>query len=136
MIKRFCSRRIVLTTTAAVLFASVCVVSFLRTNSRPVNEPTKSMLFSNLAIYRHLGNGVYKIDATPILELTREIIGDDNNNKVYFDETSQSLVVTSTPENLKRIGTRFHNMYRAIGVELKMSQLHNTLNLTSRNGMR
>ena len=67
------------------------------------------------------------VDATPVLELAREIVNDDKSSKVSFDEASRCVIVTSTPENLQRIRTRVYSMYRAIGVALRSSGTYNSI---------
>ncbi len=127
MLFRFCTRRSVLSATIVVCAMCICIICFMNAIRRPEPTHTGSYVFSNLAIHRHLGNGVYRVDATPVLELAREIVSNDKSSKVSFNEASQCLVVTSTPENLQRIQTRFYNMYRSIGVELKSSGPYNSI---------
>ena len=123
MLIRFLKSRSVLSALMVVFALGIGIICLMNANSRPKPTMTGSYGIEYFAIHRHLGNGDYKIDATPVLELAREIVKDDKSSKVSFDERSQSLIVTSTQENLQRIRTRMDNMYRAIGVELgpKMS---------------
>lgn len=119
MFIRYCKCRPVLTATLAACALCIGIFCILKMTKTSASTSTSHFVFSNLAIHRHLGNGVYKVDPTPVLELAREIVNDDKSSKVSFDEASGCVIVTSTQENLQRIGTRFHNMYRAIGVELR-----------------
>lgn len=127
MLIRFCTKRSILSATIVVCATCIGIICLSKVNSRSEPTTTGSYLFSNLAIHRHLGNGVYKVDATPVLELAREIVNNDKSSKVSFDEASQCVIVTSTPENLQRIQTRFYNMYRSIGVELRSSGPYNSI---------
>lgn len=127
MLNRFCTRRSVLSATIVVCATCVGIICLSKANSRPESTWKGTYLTEHIAIHRHLGNGVYKVDATPLLELAREIVKDDKSSKVSFDEASQLLHVTSTQENLQRIRIRFANMYRAIGVELGPEQRGTTI---------
>ena len=122
MLIRFCTKRSILSATIVVCAICIGTICVSRANSHPKSTWKGTYLIENFAIYRHLGDGVYKVDATPLLELAREIVKDDKSSIVSFDESSQSLFVTSTQENLQRLGTRIANMYRAIGVELEPEQ--------------
>ncbi len=119
MFIHFCRCRPVLT--AFFVACAICIGIFCISNATKVTASTLTghFLFSNLAIYRNLGNDRFEVDPTPVMELAREIIGDDARSNVTFDRTSQCLIVTSTKEKLQRIGMRFDNKYRAIGVELR-----------------
>lgn len=114
----FRNRSVWITTLAACAF---CIGSYYMydTNSVTASTSTSTFLFSNLAVYRNLGDDRFEVDGTPVMELAREIVGDDAGSNVSFDKATQCLIVTSTAEKLERIKKRFHNMYRAIGVELR-----------------
>jgi len=89
----------------------------------PAPRFSGTYVLANLPIYRHTGNGVFKVDATAIIELATTLAVKKPDDSVSFDEASLTLNVVSSSENLKLLSETFTRMHKPLGLEFKKVQV-------------